>query len=295
MYYEYLQEMGRQYGMQKRAGASEAGVKATKAVLSGKPKFRDVFIEDVPDVFDEVKYTSTVLNDVGFLTRLFGGKKLLNAANKHETAMNRYHGAYSDGVLYGRLAKNPAFSANSAELKARADDLAAKARFAAMDEKEALREYGDALNSAKRRMNITAGGLGAGGLASIPLALSGKSASMRKQAGDLDTWGGNAVSALVPFGTVDKVKERGEGVGGFLTRNAMQGVGSGLGVGVGMLPFGPSVTRELNKAVDAGLSLSDLATKAPKLRKLMLGAMLSGTALGVGGSVVGDRVADTML
>lgn len=285
MYYEYLQEMGRQYGMQKRAGISDAGVRAVKAILSDTPKLTDELIE----------YTGTVPKDVGLLTRLFGGKKLLAAANKHRTALNKYNSAYSDSVVSGALAENPDFRVYSAKLKAHADAAAYKARLMAMDEKEALREYGDALDSARRRMTITAGGLGAGGLASLPLALSEKSASMRKQAGDVDTWGGNAVSALVPFGTIDKVNDRGEGVGGFLTRNTMHGVGSGLGVGAGLLPFVPSVNREIDKAVAAGLSPADIATKAPKLRKLMLGAMLSGTALGVGGAVVGDRVADKML
>lgn len=109
-----------------------------------------------------------------------------------------------------------------------------------------------------------------------------KRAALQKRAGDLDTWGGNAVSALVPFGTIDKVKERGEGAGGYIGRSAAHGVGGLGGTVLGILPFIPALKREGH-------------TVSPKAKKLLLGLNLAALVTGAGGAVVGDRVADAML
>lgn len=114
-----------------------------------------------------------------------------------------------------------------------------------------------------------------------------KRASLQKRAGDLDTWGGNAVAALVPFGTIDKVKERGEGAGGYIGRSVAHGVGGLGGTALGVLPFIPALKKEKVDMFGGNMS--------PKAKKLLLGLNLASMVTGAGGAVVGDRVADAVL
>lgn len=58
-----------------------------------------------------------------------------------------------------------------------------------------------------------------------------------KQAGESDTLGGNFKSTVLPFGTISKVNERGEGLGGWAARVGLQGLGGAVG-GIGGTALG---------------------------------------------------------
>lgn len=60
---------------------------------------------------------------------------------------------------------------------------------------------------------------------------------MYKKAGKDDTLKGNMVSALVPFGTVNKVRDRDEGVLGYIVRALAQGSAGTTGALLGASPM----------------------------------------------------------
>lgn len=60
---------------------------------------------------------------------------------------------------------------------------------------------------------------------------------MYKKAGKDDTLQGNMVSALVPFGTVNKVRDRDEGVLGYIVRALAQGSAGTTGALLGASPM----------------------------------------------------------
>lgn len=113
---------------------------------------------------------------------------------------------------------------------------------------------------------------------------------MRKSAGDADTLYGNLVSALVPYGTVNKANARGEGTQGILARHALQTAVGWTGGAV----VGASAVRALDMLADR--------MKAGKMKAVLEaltdGIPAVGTAYVTGvvpGQVVGDRVADYIL
>lgn len=113
---------------------------------------------------------------------------------------------------------------------------------------------------------------------------------MRKSAGDADTLYGNIVSALVPYGTVNKANARGEGTQGILARHALQMSGGWTGGAV----VGASAVR----ALDALAGRIKAGKLKAVLEALTRGIPAIGTAYVTGavpGQVVGDRIADYIL
>lgn len=114
-----------------------------------------------------------------------------------------------------------------------------------------------------------------------------KAAGMCKLAGDADTLTGNIKSTLLPFGTVMKVKDRDEGVLGWLTRSLAQTGGATTGF------FGGGLGAHL-------LSEALADSKNSKLRAIgkLIGqgeGLPAAFASAAAGGVAGDRAADYVL
>lgn len=146
---------------------------------------------------------------------------------------------------------------------------------------------------------------------------------MYKKAGKDDTLQGNMVSALVPFGTVNKVRDRDEGVLGYIVRALAQGSAGTTGALLGASPMlgideasdmagqvlkgnrqlpvsaaGASAPgKEVFNAAKGGEeALKRLAARGKTKNSILtaLAAVLGLTGY-VAGSTAGDRAADRIL
>lgn len=146
---------------------------------------------------------------------------------------------------------------------------------------------------------------------------------MYKKAGKDDTLKGNMVSALVPFGTVNKVRDRNEGVLGYIVRALAQGSAGTTGAVLGATPMlgideasdmagqvlkgkkqlpvsaagALAPEKEVFNAAKGGEeALKSLAARG-KTKNSILTALAAALGLTgyVAGSTAGDRAADRIL